>query len=46
MITKNYYELLWIPIEATPEQIKAAYRKLAKTKHPDRLPFVSVCYPT
>ena len=30
-----YYRDLWIPQTATPEQIKSAYRKLARECHPD-----------
>jgi curved DNA-binding protein len=32
----NYYDILGVPREATPQQIKSAYRKLAMEHHPDR----------
>ena len=32
---KFYYRDLWIPQTATPDQIKSAYRKLAREFHPD-----------
>ena len=38
MPERDYYEVLGIPRNATPDQIKRAYRKLAKQYHPDRNP--------
>ncbi len=35
---KNYYEILGVDKGATEEQIKSAYRKLAKQYHPDLHP--------
>jgi len=32
---KDYYTILNVPASATPEQIKEAYRNLAKKHHPD-----------
>ena len=35
MAAQNYYEILGLQRNATPDQIKSAYRKLAKQYHPD-----------
>lgn len=36
MFQKNYYTILGVQKEATPEEIKQAYRKLSLKFHPDR----------
>ncbi|KAJ6386049.1 hypothetical protein OIU77_029085, partial [Salix suchowensis] len=33
--TSSFYEVLGLPRSATGHEIKAAYRKLARTCHPD-----------
>jgi len=35
---KDYYKILEVDKNATAEQIKKAYRRLAMTYHPDRNP--------
>lgn len=37
-VNKDYYKVLGVDPEATPEQIKSAYRRLARKFHPDLNP--------
>ncbi|CAN4107383.1 unnamed protein product [Withania somnifera] len=38
-ITLSLYEMLGVPVSATTVEIKAAYRKMARTCHPDVVSF-------
>ena len=43
MADKNYYEILGVDKKASPEEIKANYRKLVKQYHPDLHPEDESC---
>jgi len=36
--TRDYYSILGVPRDATPEDIKKSYRQVAMQYHPDRNP--------
>ncbi|MFW6163631.1 MAG: J domain-containing protein, partial [Planctomycetota bacterium] len=38
MADRRHYETLGVPEDASPEQIRRAFRRLAKRWHPDRNP--------
>ena len=40
---RDYYEVLGVPKDATEDQLKKAYRKLAKENHPDLHPGDKEC---
>ena len=41
---KDYYKVLGVPQSATDNEIRRAYRKLAKENHPDAHPGLSLIH--
>jgi curved DNA-binding protein CbpA len=37
-MAKSYFAILGVPVSASPEEVRAAYRRLAKVYHPDYFP--------
>jgi curved DNA-binding protein CbpA len=46
MATKNYYQIFRISPDATLDEVRIAFRQLAKEYHPDRFPFYRQAWAT